>query len=148
LFDRHELAGVHLAIAEAAAVEVELNAVAISERLCAFKSDLRAVEIDFAYAPKGLGQNVTFESELSFIGGVLILASTASAEDGTRGRNAVLRRLFDMNEARALGVPAGFAPFGFDGFTRQNERREDDFTIQTAEAFAAVDQFFNVELQT
>jgi len=53
-----------------------------------------------------------------------------------------------MNEARSLSVPAGVDPFGFDGFTRKYKRREYDFAIETAEAFAAVYEFFNVELQT
>ncbi len=127
---------------------MQLNAVAISERLGAFDGDLRGVEIDFAHAPEGLGQNVTFESELRFVDGVLILASAASAKDGTRGGGAMGRGLVDMDKTGALGVPAGFGAFGFDGFTWQNERREDDFAIETAEAFTAVDQFFNVELQT
>ena len=79
---------------------------------------------------------------------MLVLAPTASAEDGTGGRDAVGRGLVDMNEARSLSVPAGVDPFGFDGFTRKYKRREYDFAIETAEAFAAVYEFFNVELQT
>ena len=127
---------------------MKLNAVPISEGLRAFDGDLRGVEIDFAHAPESFGQDVTFESGLSFVDGVLILAPTAPAEDGTRGSNAVLRGLVDMHEARTLRVPAGVDPFGFDRFTWENKRREDDFAIESAEAFAAVDQFFNVELQT
>ncbi len=43
---------------------------------------------------------------------------------------------------------SGLGSLGFDSFTRQYKRREDDFAIQPAKPFTAVNQLFNVELQT
>jgi hypothetical protein len=89
-----------------------------------------------------------FQPQLRIIGCVLILASTASAEHRTRRRYAIGRRLFNAQEARPLDVLSRLGSFGFDSLARQYERREDDFAIQQAESFTAVNQLFNVELQT
>jgi hypothetical protein len=45
-------------------------------------------------------------------------------------------------------VLARLSPLRFDGLTRQYKWREDNLAIQPAQPFTAINQFFNVELQT
>ncbi len=145
LIDRGEAARVHLAISDATTIEMKLRPVAIPERLGALDPDLPGIELDLPHAPQCFDENVTLEAQLRLICGVLILAPSASAEYRTRRLHAIRRRLFDMQQARPLDVLSCLGSLGLDCLTRQDERREDDFAIQSAKPFTAVNQLFNAE---
>jgi len=127
---------------------MKLRPIAVSERLGALDPDLPGVELDLPYPPQRFHEDVTLEPQLRVIGGVLILTSTASSEYRTRRFNAIGRRFLDTQKPRPLDVLSGLGSFRLDSFAWQYKRGEDDLAIQPAQPFTAIDQLFNVELQT
>jgi hypothetical protein len=148
LVDTDEAPRIHFAIPDPAAIEMKLRPIAVPERLGALDHDLAGVELNLPHAPQRFHEDVTFQPQLRIIGCVLILASAASAEHRTRRFHAIGRRLINAKEARSLDVLSRLGPLSLDSLAWQYERSEDDFAIQPAEPFTAVNQLFNVELQT
>jgi hypothetical protein len=56
--------------------------------------------------------------------------------------------LLDPDQPRSLDVLAGFGSFRLNDFARQHERGEDNLALDAAQSVAAVDQFFNLQVQT
>jgi hypothetical protein len=127
---------------------MKLRPIAIPKGFGALDLDLPGVELDLSDTPQGLGQYVPFEPQLRVISGMLILAATAPTKHGTRRLHAIRRRLLQTQEPRSLDVLPRLRPLGLDGLTRQYKWREDDLAIQPAQPFTAINQLFNVELQT
>ena len=71
----------------------------------------------------------------------LDVVPAASAEDGTRGRDALRGRLDQIGERRVNVL----ADFEAREFTGQNERREDDTAVDSGQRVAAVDPLFDPE---
>jgi len=127
---------------------MKLRPIAIPKGFGALDPDVPGVELDLPDAPQGFGQYVSFEPELGVISGVLILAAAASPKNRTKRFHAIRRRLLQTQEPRSLDVLPRLRPLSLDGLTRQYKRREDDLAIQPAQPLTAINQLFNVELQT
>jgi hypothetical protein len=86
-----------------------------------------ALKFELGDAAQIFAQDFFFDFELLFVGGVLVMTSSAAAKMRTRRRLAV-RGWFDD----CIGMGAGearlfFGERGFDFFPRQNEGDEDSF---------------------
>jgi len=108
-----------------------------------------AIEFDPGDAPQVFSQDFFFDFQLMVVGGVLVVASSATAEMRTRWWDTV-RRSFDDG----FGVGAGEAGLFFgegsvDFFPGENKRGEDGLAAslvisrKASESVAAVDELFN-----
>src|SRR6516162_11527074 len=119
-------------------------------------------QFDLALAAEGFLQNAALNSKLMFVAGVLVVASAATLKVGAMGRDAVARwgeNFVELSAGEAgllLGESRG------DGFTFEGEGNEDSFAFtlgaanrsvrttfcrEASEAVAAVDEFFDEEVQ-
>jgi len=142
-----EIARIHLPVAGAAPLEMELRAIAVSERLTGFGPDPLRIELDLAHAPQCFRKYVAFEAQLGFVTRMLVVASAASAKNGARRNYADRGWLRNANQAGPLYVLARKSSLCFDRLPGQYKRREHYFAIQAAQPVAAVHQLLDSELQ-
>lgn len=116
-----------------------------------------ALQFELGDAAQILLENFFLDFELMIVGGVLIVASAASAEIFALGLDAVRRSFDERFRARTSEARFFFCDRRFDFFSGENERDEDGFAAsavvtrriggETGESVSAVDEFFNCEEQ-
>lgn len=110
-------------------------------------------QFDLRRAAQRLAQNLSFDLQLVFVAGMLVMTSTATSEIWA-GRANPVRRWFEDLLGSCPGK-SGFL-FGnrtFDSFSSQNKREENGFSStaaigrQASETVAPVDQFVDGKKQ-
>jgi len=76
---------------------------------------------------------------------VLVMAASATGEVGTARLDAIGRRRLDTGERAPSNALLERPYVGFNGFSWQGEGHQHDALGTTAEAFAAVNQFFDFQ---
>ena len=86
-----------------------------------------ALKFELGDAAQILAENFFLDFELMVVSGVLIVASTTAAEMRTRRRDAVRRRLHDLDGLGAREAGFFLGERRFDLFSGEDERDEDCF---------------------